>query len=222
MDYKSGLGHAVLPGLGLGAATKEWNSLAWGTESGLMCKSRRRGWGLRPMQTDPRPHWGAQPPDSGEVAGVDPAGLGPLGRARCPRREGSEQPGARRVPHPARPHSARAPQSTPGAAGHACRSCHRLHPCKSRRRRRRRRPDPLAPPLPGSPAAGQSRPCRPSPTRASCRRLSPAPPPTQLGWKGRVGEGGRLPPPHSHPLGSPLPPPPARARACWDVESSSC
>lgn len=78
--------------------------------------------------------------------------------------------------------------TTPAAASnqaesHRCRRCHR------------RRPDPLAPPLLGSPAAGQSRPCRPCPTGASsCRRLNPAPPPTPARLEGKGGgKGGGCP-----------------------------
>lgn len=175
-----------------------------------MCQSRRRGWGSRPRRTDPRPHGGAQPPDLGEVAGVDPAGLGPLGRARCPRTEGSEQPGARGAPHPARPHASRAPQRPAPRATLAAPATASTR--AESRRRRRRRPDPLAPPLPGSPAAGRSRPGRPCPTRASCRRLSPAPPPTRPGWKGRRGGNGAAAPSPFTSSGL-APPSSCRARA---------
>lgn len=58
--------------------------------------SRRRGWGLRPKQEDPRPHGEAQCPDLGEVAGVHPAGLGRWAEpaARAEGFWGSEGPGA--------------------------------------------------------------------------------------------------------------------------------
>lgn len=151
------------------------------------------------MQADLRPHGGSPVPRPGGSCRGGQGQSGPLGRASCPRRGGSEQLGARGAPHFARPHPARAPQSARGAARAMLAD---PAAASARAESRRRRPDPLAPRLPRPPAAGQSRPCWPCPTRASRGRLSPAPPPTPARLEGKGGgEGGRLPPPHSHPLG---------------------
>lgn len=115
----------------------------------------------------------------GEVAGVDPASVGPppahggLEAARGPGRTASRPPSS--LPRTSVSAGRRGPRSP---------LLHRLHPC--------RKPPPptsgpVSSPLPASSAAGRSRPCRPCPARASSRRLGPAPPPTQPGWKGRVG-----------------------------------
>ena len=177
----------------------EWNSRASKAGSGLRCRSRRRGWGLRPRQADPRPHGGTQSSDPGEVAGVDRAGLGRWAKPAA-RAEGVRAARGPGRPHPARPHPARAPQSAPGAA-RAMLAAPAAASARAESRRRWRRPDPLAPRLPRLSAAGQSRPCRLCPPGASRRRrrLSPAPPPTPARLEGKGGGRGQLPPPHSHP-----------------------
>lgn len=159
----------------------------------LDVQKQKAGIGIEANASGPAPAWGSPAPLPGGSCRDGPGRSGPLGQASCPRREGSEQRGARGVPHPAHPHPARAPQSAPGAARAMLAAPATASTRAESRRRRRRRPDPLALPLPGSPAAGQSRPCRPCPTRAS-RRLSPAPPPTPARLEGKGGgKGGGCP-----------------------------
>ena len=146
--------------------------------------------GGRPGQEDHRPHGGAQRPDPGEVAGVDQEGLGRWS-SQLPARRGfvaARGPGRLISRPPARP---RTSVSSGRRAGHARRS-RRRRQCRESRRLGRR-PDPLAERLPSPPAAGQSRPYPPRASRRLRRRLSPAPPPTQPDWKGRVGAGGEGP-----------------------------
>lgn len=159
--------------LGMGAATKEWNSRASSAGSGLRCRNRRRGWGLRPRQADPRPHGGTHSSDPGEVPGVDRAGLGrwaePAARAEGVR--GARGPGG-----PAsRPSSSR-PRTSVSArrrAGHAHRSCRRLRPC--------RKPPPLVASGPVSSAAPSSSSSGPVPPLPALPSRSEPPPPPQSG-----------------------------------------
>lgn len=83
VDWKPGLGLGVLPRAGTGGLLL--SSRVWRAGSNKMCRSRRRGRGLRPMQADLRRMGGAQCPDPGEVGRVDRASLGhwaePVARA---------------------------------------------------------------------------------------------------------------------------------------------
>lgn len=137
-------------------------------------------------------------PDPGEVAELDPKGLG-LGAKPSARRGGLGQHGARGAPHPSLSHPARAPQSALGAArampAAPAAASARAESCR-RRRRRLPRPDPLASRLSRSPALGQSRPCLALPSRsavaaASARPLPPPLPSKREGW----GKGAGAPSP---------------------------
>lgn len=103
-----------------------------------MCKSRRRGSGSRPRQSDPRPH-GAQ--TRGKLLGwtrwiwaSGPSSLPVQKRIGAVRGPGSPA---------SRPLSSRPRTSVCAGrrAGHACRSCRRLRPC-------RELPPPQTPPPP--------------------------------------------------------------------------
>lgn len=187
---------------GLRVRTRQWTEVGTGARStsrgwglpprgvraargnGWRCRSRRRATGREARARGPPPPRGIPGPRPRGSCRGGPGGSGPLVEpaARAEGVRSSEGPGAPHIP-PARP---RTSVSSGRRAGHARRSRRRRR-CRESRRLRRR-PDPLAQRLPSPPAAGQSRPYPPRASRR--RRLSPAPPPTQPDWKGRVGAGG--------------------------------